>query len=145
GFILLSNKYKNMLKEIPIENILISISQITLGKFGGVFICICLSFACLATALALTQVSKTYLYEEIFKKKVPNFLCLSIIIIITFTMSHLKFQNLMNLTIPILEIFYPTLITICIMNILFKLKNVKTIKIPVLVTIILSFLFAYIY
>lgn len=145
GFIYLSYKYKKELYNIPIENTLASISQILLGSFGELFVCLCLSFSCFATALALIQVSKTYLYKELFKKKISKFICLNIIISITFIMSHVKFQTLMILILPVLEIFYPVLIVICIMNILYKLKNIKTIKTPVLITFITSITISYIY
>ncbi len=138
GFILLSYKYKNILVNIPIESTLIFISKEILGEFGGIFICLCLSLACLATALALTQASKLYLYNEIFKKKISKTICLLIIITITYIMSHLKFQKIMNLITPILEIIYPSLIILCVANIIYKIKKIDIIKISVYTTIILS-------
>ncbi len=138
GFILLSYKYKNILVNIPIESTLIFISKEILGEFGGIFICLCLSLACLATALALTQASKLYLYNEIFKKKISKTICLLIIITITYVMSHLKFQKIMNLITPILEIIYPSLIILCVTNIIYKIKKIDIIKISVYTTITLS-------
>lgn len=144
-FILLSFKYKNYLINIPIENTLIEISKLILGNFGGVFVSFCLSIACLATALALTQVSKKYIHKEIFKKNISELKCLIIIITITFIMSHLKFQNIMKIILPFLEILYPSLIVICITNTLYKIKKINIIKLSTYSTFFISILFAIIH
>lgn len=143
GFILLANKYKSFLYTTPIENILVSISYLILGKLGGFFICMCLTFACIATAISLTQISTLYLYKEILKKKISKLKSLYIIIIITFTMSHLNFHKLMLLALPILKIFYPALIILCIMNILYKTTNITYIHTPIIITIIFTIIYIY--
>ena len=60
-------------------------------------------------------------------------------------MSHLKFQNIMRIILPFLEILYPSLIVICITNILYKLKKINIVKISTYTTFFVSILISLIY
>lgn len=138
GFMLTAYNHAHSLQGLAEEQMINAVSSTVLGKFGGLFVCISVSFACVATALALVDVCSIYLYEEVFKEKIPKIICLTSVVVITYLMSNLGFQGILQFSTPILQVIYPALIVLCILNILHKWKGVKTVKIPVLLTILIS-------
>ena len=72
GFMFVAHGHANALQGLREEQIINAVSYAVLGKFGGLFVCIAVSFACIATALALTTVSTDYLHREIFKKSISK-------------------------------------------------------------------------
>jgi len=138
GFMWIAHNHAFALQGLPEEQMISAISTIVLGKFGGLFVCISVSFACIATALALVDVCSTYLCEEIFNKKISYHICLTMIILVTYCMSNLGFQGILNFSVPILRVIYPALIILCIFNILHKSKGIKMVKLPVLLTILIA-------
>lgn len=131
GFMLLTYNHAQSLQNIPVEHMVKAVSSLLLGKFGGLFVCVIVSFACLATVLALTEVCSEYLHHIIFAGRISRTICLSIVIILTYIISNVGFQAIMMYTTPILEVIYPAIITISVMNILYKYTGIKMIKIPV--------------
>jgi LIVCS family branched-chain amino acid:cation transporter len=138
GFMVLAHSHSSALQGLNEEHMISAISSAVLGKWGGLFVCVAVSVACLATALALAEVSMNYLYQEIFKKKITKTKCLFMVILTTYFMSNLGFQGIMAIAMPILNIIYPALIVLCIMNILHKWKGVELVKFPVLITLFIS-------
>ncbi len=136
GFMWIAHHHATVLQGLPEEQMISAISTAILGKFGGLFVCISVSFACIATALALADVCSIYLHEEVFNKRISYHLCLTLIILVTYCMTNLGFQGILNFSVPILHIIYPALIVLCIFNILHKFKGIKLVKLPVLFTIL---------
>jgi branched-chain amino acid:cation transporter, LIVCS family len=132
---LVAYSHSSALEGVPAEKMVCVLSNLVLGKFGSLFVCITVSFACLATALALAEVCSGYLHREIFAKKVSKVTCLVIVILVTYAMSNLSFQMIMRLMLPILKVIYPALITLSIMNILYKWRGIKMVKFPVYLTV----------
>jgi LIVCS family branched-chain amino acid:cation transporter len=144
GFMWVAYNHAAALHGLPEEQMISAISTIVLGKFGGFFVCISISFACIATALALADVCSIYLHKEVFNQKISYRFCLTIIIFITYCISNVGFQGILNFSAPILNIIYPALIVLCIFNILHKTKGIKMVKLPVLLTILITTGFLYI-
>lgn len=136
GFMLTAYNHSHALQGLAEEQMISAVSMAVLGKFGGLFVCISVSFACIATALALVDVCSIYLHEEVFKEKIPSLACLSLVVIITYLMSNLGFQGILKFSIPILQVIYPALIVLCIFNILHKWVGIKMVKLPVFLTIL---------
>jgi LIVCS family branched-chain amino acid:cation transporter len=136
GFMWIAHAHALSLQGLPEEQMISAISSAILGKFGGLFVCISVSFACVATALALSDVCTLYLHEEVFNKRVSKIDCLSMVIFLSYLMTNIGFQGILNFTVPILGIVYPALIVLCIFNILYKWKGIKTVKLPVGLTIL---------
>lgn len=136
GFMFVAHGHANALQGLREEQMINAVSYAVLGKFGGLFVCIAVSFACIATALALTTVSTDYLHREIFKKSISKHWCLGFIVVMTTLMSNIGFQGIMKISVPILNVIYPTLIVLCIMNILYKWKAISHVKLPVALTAI---------
>ena len=138
GFMWIAHNHAAVLQGLPEEQMISAVSTSILGKFGGLFVCISVSFACIATALALADVCSIYLHEEVFNHKISYHLCLTVIILITYCMSNLGFQVILNFSIPILNIIYPALIVLCIFNILHKTSGINVVKLPVLLTVLIT-------
>lgn len=136
GFMWVAHGHAGALQGLREEQMISAVSYAVLGKWGGLFVCITVSFACLATALALATVSSDYLYNEVFKQRISKHFCLGIIIIMTILMSNIGFQGILKFSIPILNVVYPSLIVLCIMNILYKWKGIQWVKLPVALTAI---------
>lgn len=136
GFMWTAYAHAPELQGLSEEAMIPAVSYMVLGKFGGLFVCISVSFACLATALALAEVCSNYLHKEVFFEKVPKLLCLILVVGTTYLMSNLGFQGIMKFSMPIISIIYPALIVLCIFNILHKWKGVNMVKLPVLATLI---------
>jgi LIVCS family branched-chain amino acid:cation transporter len=134
GFMFVAYGHASALQGLREEQMISAVSHAVLGKFGGLFVCIAVSFACIATALALTTVSSDYLYREVFKHSISKHWCLGIVVAMTMLMSNIGFQGIMKFSLPILNVVYPTLIVLCVMNILYKWKGIKCIKLPVALT-----------
>jgi len=133
----IAHNHAASLQGIPEEKMISAISMLVLGKFGAIFVCVSVSFACVATALALADVCTIYLYNEVFHKRVSKIACLSTVMILTYLMTNIGFQGILSFTVPILNIVYPALIVLCICNILHKWKGIKMVKLPVLLTILI--------
>lgn len=141
GFMFVAYGHAGKLQGLPEESMIRAVSEVVLGKFGMFFVCISVSFACIATALALAEVSSQFLYEEILKQKVPKVVCLGAVMLLTTLMSNLGFQGILNLSMPLLNIVYPALIVLCLMNILHKWTGFKSVKMPVALTAVGSAIF----
>lgn len=142
GFMLVAYKQAAILQGLGAEQTIATISNAVLGKFGGLFVCIAVSFACVATTIALGQACSQCIYQDIFKKRIPKQACFLLTIFFTYLMSNLGFQGIAKFSSPLITIIYPALIVLCILNILYKLKGFTMVKLPVLLTVLISILFS---
>jgi LIVCS family branched-chain amino acid:cation transporter len=126
GFMLIALFHASELQGVDTAQMILAVSHLVLGQFGALFVGICVSFACLVTAIALTEVTTNFFYEHVFLKKIPRLACLLTTIGTVYVMSILGFSAIMTMAIPILKVLYPALIIYCLINITLKLieKNV---------------------
>ncbi len=110
GFLYLGYTHALELINVPQEELIVAIAQKVLGKLGGLFVCIAVSFACLSTAIALARVCSMFLHREILKSKINQNTCLLIVVFLSYCMSILGFQVLLQMLFPILQWVYPCLI-----------------------------------
>lgn len=110
-----------------------------LGPYAGLIAIGAVSLACLTTAIALVAVFAEFLHNDIFKDRLSYFPCLLTTIILTFFVSNLSFQGIMSFLIPILNVLYPVLILLVLINLGHKLYHWKSVKAPVAVAFIISF------
>lgn len=140
GFSYVSALHSTSLAEIPPNELLPSLAILILGPYAAIIACIAVSLACLTTAIALSAVFAEYVHEDLTLKKIGYKTALTIALIITFCMSILDFTGIMAILTPILMLCYPALIVLSVLNICYKLYDYKPVKIPVLVTLILTFI-----
>lgn len=120
GFMGLAYHHAAQLQGVGTAQMIVVVADIVLGKAGAFFVGICVSFACLVTAIALTEVTTEFLYEHVFLRKIPRLACLIGTILWIYAMSILGFATIMRLALPVLEVLYPALIIYCMVNIAMK-------------------------
>ncbi|MFM8454653.1 MAG: branched-chain amino acid transport system II carrier protein [Gammaproteobacteria bacterium] len=143
GFMLAAHRHAQTLGSEKIEALIGFIGKSVLGNKGGLIMGLCVAVACFATALALINVFSHYLFNTLFKQKLPKLLCLAITILIAYNMSLLDFSVLQHYLGEILNVCYPALIVFSVLSIVHKHVNLKAfqISVPVLGTAILAYVF----
>ena len=109
-----------------------------LGPYAGIITCLAVALACLTTAIALAAVFAEFIHKDLTFNKVGYGPSLIITLIISFFVSTLNFTGIAAFLAPILQICYPALIVLTLVNVLHKLYHFKPVKIPVLVVFVLS-------
>lgn len=138
GFMSIAAFNANSLQGVNTEQTISAISNLVLGKYGSIFVGICITFACLATAMALAEVTGNYLYSQVFRKKIPKVICMLLVVAVMFAMTQLGFAGIMKIAVPILVVVYPALIVLCFVNILYKRYGFKYVKLPVAIALVAS-------
>lgn len=120
------------------EELLGAIVMRIAGSGGGLLICFTIALACFTTAIALLSASATFIHQEIFREKISYEYTLLGILLVTFALSTCAFTGIAAFLTPLLQICYPGLILLTILNIIFHFKNFKPIKFPVFFAFIVS-------
>ncbi|MBS0628536.1 MAG: branched-chain amino acid transport system II carrier protein [Verrucomicrobia bacterium] len=113
------------------EDLLSSITMKIAGPYAGSLVCITIALACLTTAIALISAFTDFIYKELFKEKIRYEILLLGSLLLTFFVSTFEFTGISAFLGPILQICYPGLIVLTILNIIHRLKNFRPIKVPV--------------
>lgn len=91
--------------------ILVSLVYMTLGNFGKFALSVCVTLACLTTAIGLTSSAGNFI-EELTHGKVKYIYTVIVVTIISFLLSSLGVDAIINLAVPILTIGYPIIIAL---------------------------------
>lgn len=112
-----------------------------LGGHGAAIIATAVLMACLSTSIALSAVVAEYLQAEVFKKNIKYVTALILVMLATIPLSTAGLGHVLALTGgPLTYIGYPMLIAVTFCNIGYKLFGIKTIRIPVALTFVVSLL-----
>lgn len=130
GFSYLAANWADHLSMTSPEYFLGSLALATLGPYAGIVACVAVAMACLTTAIALAAVSSEFIHYDLLRDKVSYSFSLIVTMVTTFLVSILDFTGIMEFLAPILEICYPALILLSILNIAYKLWGFKMVKIP---------------
>lgn len=125
GFIFVAASHAQALQGTATEALIGKVAGVVLGQYGALFVGICVSVACLATGATLAEVTTDYLYNTTFRQKLPRLVCLLLVLGTMIMMSILGFDGIMKIASPILEVIYPALIVLCVVNIFLKLVPVR--------------------
>lgn len=138
GFSYVSSFNSGELASVPADQMLGALAIQILGPQAGVVACAAVALACLTTAIALASVSAEYIYEDLSFNKIPYLLGLIITLVISYFISTLNFTGIVKILGPILEICYPALILLTLLNIAHKLWGIQIVKTPVFTLFALS-------
>ncbi|HLF66842.1 MAG TPA: branched-chain amino acid transport system II carrier protein [Gammaproteobacteria bacterium] len=141
GLCILAAAYHQNLHDQPIDHLLALLSLEIFGPQASLLVNGVVILACLTTAIALLTVFADFLNRAILKDKNHYVHWLIVTTIIAFVMSFLGFEKIVTLIFPILQVCYPFIIVLALCNIAHKLWGVKYVKIPVLITFILTLIF----
>lgn len=136
ALVLLGWIYASLLEDTPPQEMLGRIAMHSLGAFAAPCVCLAVIFACLTTAIVLTSLFADFLRKDVAEKKIGNSLALFITLTIGFLVSTLDFAGIASFLGPILEIIYPALITLTVVNIIGKYYGVKSSHWPFTLTIV---------
>lgn len=117
--------------DVAPEDLLQRIAIQVLGPFGGFVSAAAVFLACLTTAISLAAVFSQYLKQDLLRNKAGGGASLGITLMVTAAIANLGFSGIVKLWGPLLEILYPALIVLCILNIAHCLYRVKPIAAPV--------------
>lgn len=138
GFSFVSAFNAGELDNIPKDQILGQVALLVLGPQAGIVACIAVALACLTTAIALACVFAEFLHYDVTFGKIGYIASLIITLVISFFVSIMNFNMIIEFLAPILQILYPALIVLSILNILYKLYDVKVVVWPVALTLFAS-------
>ncbi len=138
GFSYIGSFYSSDLVGIPSDELVGIMSLNILGPYAGVIASLAVSLTCLTTVIALASVSAEFIHIDLSKNRVGYNLSLILTLIVTFFVSTLNFTGIKMLLAPILQVCYPALILLSLLNILHKLYRVETVKIPVFIVFAVS-------
>lgn len=117
------------------------LARLVLGERGGLLANVTIAISCLTTSMALSVVFASYVQEEIFKKRISYLGALAGTIAVSTGMANVGFAALMQLLLPVISFLYPTLITLAVTHVIYRLWNINCIKIPVFASFVLTLIF----
>ncbi len=123
GFSFLAAKYAGNLVDVQSEILFSKLAWTVVGPYGGAFTCLCVLVSCLATSMALTAVFGEFIHKEVFKEKTDYRICLLVTVAIAFVFSFFGFSGIVKMLAPILQVCYPALILLTLLNISHKIFN----------------------
>jgi len=122
------------------------ISVNILNEYGAIVIIIAVLMACFSTISALAVVFAEYIHYELSDKKICYRSSLIITLAITCFISNFGLNNILKYGEHPINIGYPIIITITLFNLLYKLFNVQTIKLPTFISAVtVTGLYSYYY
>lgn len=120
GFVFLGAHYQPITQGVSPELILPTIALHLLGEHATLLISIIVTFSCLTTAIALSNIYARYL-GDLFGLKDRFFpIILGMTILTSFVISLLDFQGIASFLSPALKISYPALILLTVMSLFSK-------------------------
>jgi branched-chain amino acid:cation transporter, LIVCS family len=138
GFMVVGALHGAAFSGVNSAQLIFALSDYVLGSFG-VLASFAVAMACLVTAIALTAVFADFISNVIFSKRVSYKQALVASVIVTGSFALLDFNGIMEFLWPILMLCYPAVIVLTIVNIAYKLYDVRLVKTPFYITLAISF------
>jgi len=127
----------------PPEQMLSAIAIKLLGPAGGCIAAVAVVTACLTTAMTLASIFADYLRKDLCKEKISPTLALVVTLVVTTLFANLGFGGIAAFLGPILEVVYPGLILLTVLNLCHSLYGYRMVKLPVFLTFIGSAIICY--
>lgn len=128
AFSFLAAGYSPSLNGIAPDQLLGTLAFQLLGPQAGLIASIAVCFACFTTEIALTAVFAEFLHRTLLKEKISYGVALCITLLLSFLVSTLHFEGISAFLVPVLQICYPALIVLAVLNILYKFYDYKPVK-----------------
>ncbi len=136
GLCLISARHGSPLDaSLPPERMLSAIAIKILGPAGGFVAAAAIITACLTTAMTLASIFADYLQKDLCRGKItPNF-ALLLTLAATILFANLGFGGIAAFLGPILQIVYPGLMLLTLLNLFHSLYGYRMVKMPVFLTL----------
>lgn len=132
GLCLISARHAHSLDPTcPPQQMLSAIAMKLLGNGGGAIAAIAVITACLTTAMTLTSIFADYLRKDLLKEQISPTWALIVTLIITTLFANLGFGGIAAFLSPILQIVYPGLIVLTVLNLGHVLYGYQVVRVPV--------------
>lgn len=131
GLCLISAQHGWTLNTSSPEQILSLIAVKLLGPAGGCIAAIAVILACLTTAMTLASIFAEYLRKDLCKEKINPTVALVVTLLMAVLFANLGFKGIAAFLSPILQIVYPGLILLTLLNLIHSLYGKKMVKLPV--------------
>jgi LIVCS family branched-chain amino acid:cation transporter len=99
------------------DELLAAITFKIAGPYAGFLVCVAVALACLTTAIALITAFADFMQKEVCQGKVSYEMTLAVSLLVTFCVSTFEFTQISAFLWPILQVCYPGLIVLTIVNI----------------------------
>ncbi len=123
--VLLGGIYASSLEGVPAQEMLGKIALLALGSRAAPCVCLAVIFACMTTIIVLASLFADFFREKVMQRKIGNRLSLGITLTIGFIVSTFDFSAISHFLGPLLEVIYPALIVLTVVNIFYKLFGRK--------------------
>lgn len=100
-----------------------TIALAVLGPYAGITTCIAVIIATLTTAIALATVFADFISQDVCKSRMSYPVALALTLVGAFFVSTLEFSGIVSMLAPIVQMIYPVLLLLSLVNIVIKLKN----------------------
>ena len=122
--------------------LLVFIAKRILGTFGVALIGAAIGLACLTTSIGLLTAGSTF-FEKVTNGKLSYKFNAIVISLMSYIIACQGVDNIVKLSVPILNVLYPVAITLIIVTMLNKfLTNIISIKVAVYTSLICGLLFS---
>ncbi|HBR70440.1 TPA: hypothetical protein DIC20_01780 [Candidatus Dependentiae bacterium] len=139
GLAWVGNKQSYGLTYINEGELLREIALRILGPWGLLFMATAVFMACFSTAIALMVVVSEYIQKNVSRNKLSYIQSLIAVHLATYFPSTMGLSAAMSLSIgPVASIIYPIVMMITACNLAYKFLGFKSIKMPTLITAIIS-------
>ncbi len=136
ALVFLASMYSSSLIDVAPEQMLGAIADQVLGKLASPIVCTAVVLACLTTAIVLAVLFADFLQKEVTSDKISNKQAMLVTLTIAFFISTLEFAGIAKFLGPIMELIYPALITLTLVNIGHKLWGIKNTPWPAAATLL---------
>jgi LIVCS family branched-chain amino acid:cation transporter len=137
--VLLGSIYAPELASVAPQEMFGYIALKTLGPLAAPCMCIAVVLACLTTAVILAALFAEFLRKDICKEKMGNKTSLVVTLLIAFVISTLQFSGIMSFLGPVIEMIYPALIMLAIVNVVHRTWGFKNTHWPTTLTLAAKF------
>jgi LIVCS family branched-chain amino acid:cation transporter len=128
-------------EDVSRTELLTTIVKMDLGSIGSIVLGLCVALACLTTAIGLLSTGSDFFNKNIFKEKVSYNTIAITMAVISAILAVKGVDQIVKLSVPILNILYPIVIVLIIMTLMGKLvKSHRVVKVTTYVTAIISVL-----
>lgn len=135
GFSFVAAFNADSLKGVPTDLLLGQIAMNVLGPYAGIVACVAVTMACLTTAIALACVFAEFLHYDLTLGKLGYIPSLLLTLFVSYFIAVLNFNEIARMLAPILQILYPSLIVLSLLNLFYKVYKFEPIIIPVLLVL----------
>ncbi|NGX54975.1 MAG: Branched-chain amino acid transport system 2 carrier protein [Chlamydiae bacterium] len=108
-----------------------AIALYLLGSKGAFFACMAVALSCLTTAIPISVITANYIKDTLSGGKINFYAAAGISLAFATIIANLGFMGIAGMLAPILQILCPGLILLSILNILHKLYEMETRRVPV--------------